>query len=131
MSKITFTIETEVNNNWIDYLVGSSDIFSTNRCGYWMYGMEWNEKLGYLCFEHEEKLSLNQVTQLSEYEAIVQAWREGKELPDHWFRLNKEVAIQAWLEGIKRWGMDWYRQVDAIKEDVVVQLALLGEVRYG
>lgn len=51
-------------------------------------------------------------------------------LPKGWYLLDRNTAIRAWCEGVKRWGMDWYEEVDAEREDVVVQLALLGEVRY-
>ena len=46
-------------------------------------------------------------------------------------RLDRAAALRAWEEGAKRWGVAWYEDVDANREDVVVQLALLGETKYG
>jgi hypothetical protein len=35
------------------------------------------------------------------------------------------------VEGVKRWGESWYVDGDGPRYDVAVQLALLGEERYG
>jgi hypothetical protein len=129
--KVTVTLEVEVNPDWIEFVTHYPDIFMTDHCGYWMYGMEQEDELGWLVHEHDEMHSVREIADHPEYPAIVKAWREGKELPDNWFRLNKETAIKAWAEGVKRYGMDWYETGDAITYDVVLQMAILGEVRYG
>ena len=49
--------------------------------------------------------------------------RAGEPLPKRWFRLDRAAALRAWEEGVKRWGAAWYEDVDANREDVVVQLA--------
>ena len=59
------------------------------------------------------------------------AWVNSEPLPKGWFRLDREAALRAWEEGIKRWGVGWYEHTDSNREDVVIQLALLGEIRYG
>jgi len=131
----TVTIETEIDPLWVPYLTQNTDIFGYNYCGYWMMGMERTQDRGWLCFEHDDGAIYRSARDVAErhpeYEAILKAWREGKPLPDKWFRLDKAAAIKAWHEGVKRWGVEWYEGVDSIREDVVVQLALLGEIRYG
>jgi hypothetical protein len=129
--KIKVEIEVEVDPDWIEFVTIYPDIFMTSYCGYWMYGMEQDDELGWLVHEHDEQHSVRQVAKSPEYPAIVKAWREGGKLPDNWFRLNKEAAIKAWAEGVKKYGTDWYENGDAISYDVVLQLALLGEIRYG
>ncbi len=58
-------------------------------------------------------------------------WIRGESLPERWFRINRFVALRAWEEGVKKWGVDWQDHTDSTREDIVLQLALLGELRYG
>jgi hypothetical protein len=126
--KHTFSLTVEIDEGWIDYLVQSNDIFNGNRAGYWLRGVEFEPELGWLCWEDDEK---HRWRNEPNRQGALKAWREGKPLPEHWFRLDRAAALRAWEEGVKRWGVDWYEQVDASVEDTVVQLALLGETRYG
>lgn len=129
--KVTVVLEVEVNQDWIEFCTKFNDLFMYDYCGYWMAGMEFDDDLGWLCFEYAGEEDPRQIKQGPEYPAIVQAWRDGKILPDRWYRLDKETAKRAWVEGYKRDGLDWYENGDAITYDVAIQNALLGEVRYG
>lgn len=131
--KITVTISVEVSDDWIEFCTKYSDIFMRMYCGYWMYGMEHDDALGWLCFEHDERKTLAEVSEIPEYNDIVSAWRAGKELPAKWYRLDRATASKAWGEGVKRYGTNWYDSpnTDATTYDVVIQLALLSDVKYG
>lgn len=127
-AKVEFEID--VDQDWIDMLVHGSSVFATNQCGYWMYGMEHSHVLGWLCFEHDEE-TIGTVSSNPEYKHIVKLWKEGKPLPEKWFRLNLDAATKAYAEGCKRAGINWYEHSDATEYDIVIQMVLLGEVRYG
>ena len=126
--KHTFTITVEVNSSWVEYLTEYGDIFASDRAGYWLRGVEHESALGWLCWEDDEKCRPGKEPNR---QAALTAWRAGEPLPKRWFRLDRAAALRAWEEGVKRWGVAWYEDVDANREDVVVQLALLGETRYG
>lgn len=125
----TFTLTVEVDPNWVDYIIKDVGIFLTSCAGYWLRGVEKDiDGGGWLVWEDDEKCKWGKEP---DREEALRAWRANESLPPHWFRLDLAAALKAWEEGVKRWGVDWYEQVDARREDVVVQLALLGEVRYG
>lgn len=125
--KHTFTLTVEIDPNWVEYLTSGNDIFDRNRAGYWLRGVD-SDDAGWLCWEDDEKCRHGEEPNLKE---ALRAWQAGEPLPPHWFRLDRAATLRAWEEGVKRWGVDWYEEVDGSREDVVVQLALLGEVRYG
>lgn len=134
MSKVNVSFEVEVDKMWIDTCTKYNDIFMPSTSGYWMRGMEHSNKLGWLCYEFEYSRKAPQpyiVEASPEYKDIVKAWKAGEKLPDHWYRLNKETAIKAWAEGVKRYGVDWYQYTDGTRDDVVIQMALLGDIVYG
>jgi len=55
------------------------------------------------------------------------------EFPNGWYRLDEAAAVRAYLAGVRRWGEKWdeHQYCDGRWYDIAVQLALLGEVRYG
>lgn len=126
--KHTMTIEVEILvEDWIDFLTCHSDIFGTNHCGYWARGIE-SDATGWLVWEDDEKCRHGREP---DRQAAVAAWRAGEALPEHWYRLDRDAAIKAWCEGVKRGGVKWFDNADANDYDVVIQLALLGEIKYG
>jgi len=126
--KHTFTLTVAIHPFWVEYLTGPwADIFGRQYAGYWLRGVE-RDPSGWLCREDDEKPRRGEETHLRE---AILAWRTGQELPRGWYRLDRAAALRAWEEGVKRWGVDWYENTDAAREDVVIQLSLLGEVRYG
>jgi len=126
--KHTFQLTVEVDSGWVDYLTKHADIFENARAGYWLRGVALNDDTGWLCWEDDEKCRYGEEPN---FETAKHEWVLGNPLPEHWFRLDRAAAIRAWEEGVKRWGVDWYEECDSTREDIVVQLALLGEVRYG
>jgi hypothetical protein len=125
--KTTVQIEVEVPQDWIEFCTKFADLFSRSYCGYWALGAAHDRKLGWLVFDEstggpsEEQLN----------DAIV-AWKAGAVLPSGFYRLDEAAAVKAYGEGCKLWGVDWYdTRGDANTYDVVVQVALLGEVIYG
>jgi hypothetical protein len=123
----TFSMTVKVDGFWVEYLTRFSDVFGRGYAGYWAYGAECDRELGWLVYEQSDDPRPNQTTVC----AVERVWRAGKALPPRWYRLDRAAALRAWEEGIKRWGADWYEQTDSTREDVVIQLALLGEIRYG
>lgn len=131
---IPVTIKSEVDPEWIDLAVNCNDLFIYGYCGYWMCRMEWDSELGHLCYEYEaggDQPTIREAKASPDYENIVKTWRDGEKLPEHWYRLDKDMAIKAWVEGVKRDGVEWYENGDANTYDCAVQLAMLGEIVYG
>ena len=127
----TVKIEVPVSIEWIDFATQSSNIFRINYCGYWMYGMEHNGNLGWLCYVHDEEKTVRQVSQIPEYQDIVAKWKAGEPLPKGWHCLNKDSALRAFSEGVKAKGAFWYKDGDARDYDEAIQRAFFGEVLYG
>ena len=124
--KHTFSLTVDVAPHWIGYLTLSRSVFGYNYIGYWACGIVQDDELGWLIYEDDSG-----VPRSSNSTAVEALWRAGEPLPERWHRLDRAAALRAWEEGCKQWGIHWYERTDATKEDVVVQLALLGEVRYG
>lgn len=130
--KHTMTIEVAIDPTFIECLVEYNEVFRRDHSGYWAYGLQVNG--GWLVYEMAgEALPTDKEIAAAE-RAYVAHQLEGASalsLPDKWRMLDRAVAIRAWEEGVKRWGVAWYQHTDGNREDVVVQLALLGEIRYG
>lgn len=126
--KHKFELTVEIDPFWIEYLTQCSDIFSHDRAGYWLRGVEHDKKLGWLCYEEGDEIRPHEDT----FDEARKAWVLGNKLPNGWYRLDGRAALKAWEEGVKEWGIRWYggRDHDANAEDMIVQLALLGENRY-
>lgn len=130
--KVKVEIEVDLSEDWIELVTNHNDLFNRKYCGYWAYGMEHDDTLGWLVHEHDDQRTVAQVSQHPEYHAIVDAWRSGAPLPEGWYRFNKDTAVKAWCEGMKMYGYDWYEKVgDCETFDNAIQMALLGELRYG
>ena len=127
--KHTFTLTVAIHPFWVEYLTGPwADIFGRQYAGYWLRGIAHHPERGWLCWEDDERHRQSEEPLRAEAMA---AWRTGEPLPAGWYRLDRAAALRAWEVGVKRWGVGWYAQVDAQAEDIVLQEALLGEVRYG
>lgn len=130
----TLTMEIKIpQEDWVDYLTQDSEIFNSNYCGYWARGVDHDPYIGWLIWEDDEKRPHGEEPNREE---AIQAFREhNTTLPKNWFVLNKEMAVKAYLEGVKRWGQTWFDlggdHNDSMGYDTVIQLALLGEVKYG
>lgn len=124
---VTVTIESTVDQGWIDFCTKDRDVFGVTCCGTFLYGIDQDDGLGWLVFEHEEKVSINNVP--NEKKAVA-AWKAGKPLPEGYYRLGVEAAKKAWAEGVKWRGVRWYELGDAVAYQYAIQLALFGEERY-
>lgn len=119
-------IDVDTKEEWIDYLTNYSDIFGYNYIGYWARGIDRNEK-GWLLYEmYNEEHPSPEVEK-----AALKAWHNETTLPPYFFVLDKKMAEKAYVEGVKKWGMDWYEKADANYYDYTLQMAILGETRYG
>lgn len=126
----TFTVTVEIDPEWVTYVTKYSDIFGRHYyAGYWACGVAHDPELGWLVFEHADELDAT----VDGRTAAEAAWRAGLPLPERWYRLDRAAAIRMWEEGVKRFGVGWYDspEHDGAMEDVLLQLALLGEERYG
>src|SRR5262245_47468948 len=111
-TRIKAEIEIDVPNGWIRTVTQEDTLFGRPYyCGYWLFGVAHDEKLGWLVYE-QRKEGVRPDKKLES--KVIAQWRTGIpddaecHLPKHWFRLNKETAIEAYIEGVKRWGVDWY-----------------------
>jgi hypothetical protein len=125
--QVTTTVTVKVDEEWIDFCTKYGDMFGRGYIGYWALGVERDIERGWLLFEEGSDEALTD----KEMERVKALWRAGEELPERWFKLDRDACIKAWIEGVKKWGVDWYEDSDANKYDYVVQMALLGEHRYG
>lgn len=128
MSAKTVTITSTVDPEWITFCTRETDLFSRNYCGYYLRGVDRSDKLGWLVWEDDEKCPAEAEPNRA---AALKAWRAGKPLPAHWFRLDVDTAVRAWAEGVKRGGEGWYENGDANVYDFIIQQTLFGEQRYG
>ena len=122
---IKVTIESTVDHLWLEHCLGT-DVFRRAYSGYWANGVEWDQELGWLMFEHGGETR----GPADAPDAIMKAWRDGCALPERWHRLSKAVAVAAWAEGVKRGGVEWFENGDGRVYDAAVQMAVLGEIRY-
>lgn len=127
----TVTITSTVDPDWIEFCTaGNTNLFRGTYCGSWLFGVAHDDALGWLVFEHGDRSSINYDALPQEREAVA-AWREGKPLPGGWYRLDLAAAKKGWEEGVRWRGEKWYDEGDAPRYDYVIQMALLGEERYG
>lgn len=122
----------KLRDEYINDVALNVDQFRTECSGYWARGVLFVKArgLGWLVWEDDES-HLN--GEEPERSTAVRLWRHGAtvSLPSGWHAWNREAAIGAYAIGERLWGEDWYEKGDANSYDAVMQLALLGEVRYG
>lgn len=114
--------------DWTELVTKYVDLFRSDHCGYWLRGMNHDNRRGWLAWEMQDDEDL---TDPPLYHEAWVAWVDGKPLPVGYYRLDAAFARRAWRVGVRQRGESWYDEGDAEDYDVVVQLALLGEVRYG
>jgi hypothetical protein len=137
----TVAISVEVDPGWIDFVCGtnecgdgvegSTDVFMTQYCGYWLRGIEHDPALGWLGFDcaAEDRYPTDDD---EEVVAAITAWRAGAPLPRGFIRMDRDFALRAWAAGVRRGGARWYEDGDGITYDCAVQCAAFGgEVLYG
>lgn len=129
---VTMTVDVEVDPMWVEHVTGGPegmcDVFLQGYSGYWMEGIDHDEKLGWLAYEFAAE---DRHCTKRERAQATSAWKAGQPLPKHFHALNLEAAKKTWVEGAKKYGMDWFENGDGISYDCAVQLGLLGDVVYG
>ncbi len=98
--------------------------WTRDYCAYW--GTALATDTGWLVFEHNDIRLADGVCT-----AVHEAYNEGTPLPKGWHVFTRETARKAYAIGVGRKGTKWFENADAGEVDVCIQLALLGEVRYG
>ncbi len=126
-AKVEFDVGVPVES-WIDWLTLSGDVFSRNYIGNWARGVEQDDALGWLVWEDDESHDHDEEP---DRDAAVAAWKASDSLPANWYRLDKAMAIKAYIVGVRTWGDNWFEtKGDANTYDYVLQMAMLGEERY-
>ena len=140
--KVKVEIDVIVDPGWITQITHYVDIFGSGYVGYWLrrVNKSGDPTLGQLVWEFEDDSrtkDLGFIDQLDEdvenelHVAAGLAWKDRQPLPPHYFVLNLDAAKKMWVEGVKKFGLDWYENGDANTYDYVIQMALLGECKYG
>ena len=102
------------------------DIFRNDHCGYWLRAIAHDDG-GWLVWEDDEEHLLGQEPNA---DVAKSSWERRVPLPLGWYYLDTVAASKAYDIGVLQWGENWYEEGDSDDFDVVIQLALLGEVRY-
>lgn len=111
------------------FLDQSSPIFQRPHCaGYWLYGVEFSPNVGWLGYEFDESTFDNRDDE--QHAVAIAAWKQARELPEHYFRLDFECAKKAFNIGVRKWGQGWYEDMDLPRLDIVLQYTLFWEERY-
>ena len=119
--EITLTIDEKKMQGWIHDVALNVDIFRYCR---WLRHLDGGNGLFLAWNVWEDSGKIPSKRSLS-------GWRKGKQIPPHVYVINEDVATRAYIEGVKRWGVDWYEHSDGNSYDTIMQVALLGDELYG
>ncbi len=134
-----FTTTVEVPASWIKFITDSIDIFKLTYCGAWMKYIESSiddsAMLIFDCYDHifpsEDKLDLIVKSFLYNIQVEIDI---GKPVYYYecfdFYKLDTALALKAYEQGCKRWGVDWYSKADGPMMNIAIQLALFGEIKY-
>ncbi len=117
---------------WFDFC-RHVDLFGTNYAGYWAYGVSVvgaDTTRHWLVFVGETEGERPGETET----AIVETLHRNRDaMPSTWHVWGPTQWAAAYRYGERLWGERWYdhHDTDATRYDTIMQLALLGEVRYG
>ena len=124
--KIEIEVDAAEREAWINDFALNVDVFRRDYCGYWAFGSSVPGVEAWLVFEQAVD-GVRPTDRAST--AARRAYKAGKPLPKHWYALGRADAERAYAYLVARVGT---RETgDATDYDVVIQMALLGEVRYG
>jgi hypothetical protein len=126
---LTATEKDKLREEYINDVALNVDQFRMQCSGYWARGVRFVKARGWLVWEDDESHLHGEEPERAE---AVRLWRLGADrtLPSGWYVWNREIAKEAYATGERLWGESWYEHADANSYDIVMQLALLGEVRY-
>ncbi len=120
-------VPTKVDPDWTAMVCEANDLFSRDHCGYYLRGVAQEKGLGWLAWEDDEEHAFGQEPHREE---ALAAWKEGRPLPQGYYRLDADFARRSWAEGVKLAGERWYEEGDSDRYDQVVQQTLFGKQVY-
>jgi hypothetical protein len=101
------------------------DMFSTDYIGNWAKGICFDEVLGWLILQEDER------DPETDEVAMISTWRSDSPLEGGYFRLNHETAKRAIDYGILQHGLGFIEgDADGNMLDEALQVAILGEKVY-
>lgn len=112
-----------------DYFETGSFLTTPHGSGYWLYGVSYNENVGWLVNELDDGIAMED-KDISDNEAIA-SWVNGSPLPEGYYSLTFDVARSVVENALKMWGEQWLDTHDLQTLDEAIQFTLLGEIRYG
>lgn len=120
-----------VDSAWVDFVTKYNDIFGYYGIGQWAMGA-YNDESGWLIYEHGGEERRGDLVERETPPEVLAAWDAGQPLPEKWHRLDRALAVKAFVEGVKARGVNWYTsgEADAPFYGYVIQMALFGEERY-
>jgi hypothetical protein len=118
----------KLREEYINDVALNSDQFRRSCSGYWARGVQYVKARGWIVWEDDESHLHGEEPNRSE---ALRSWRSGQELPSGWYAWSRETAARAYAIGERLWGESWYERSDSGDYDVIMQLVLLGEIRYG
>jgi len=127
----TVTVDLPIPDEWFEFCY-AFDLFEKNYCGYWMFGIEHDDKLGWLVFETGgEEMPDEDMIFLATFIWKRNHFKGAPDLPEGFMSLTDEVMARAYQIAVEKWGISWEDNADALTYDYIIQMALLGETRYG
>ena len=127
--KHTFSTEVDIDPDFVEYLTKFNDIFQQNRSGTGPSGRQGQGRLATSLFRSGWRRRDAHRQAIREAKSCYGGAHDGN-LPKGWYVLDRDAAIRAWCEGVERWGVEWYEDVDAERETSSCSRAP-GEIRYG
>ncbi|MBI4321884.1 MAG: hypothetical protein HY675_25600, partial [Chloroflexi bacterium] len=118
---------TEGLEEWVEILTQYDDFFSTDYSGYWLRKIKRADGRT-LAWEDDEQHGHGEEPNMQE---ALEAFEADQDVPEGYFVIDRDLAVKAWFIGVSKYGESWYENGDSTTYDVVLQLALLGEIRYG
>lgn len=115
-------------DGWVRDFALNVDLFMRGYCGYWLRGAEHLSDGSWLVYECADGRDPREEERVAAFVADPKS-----PLPEGWYHWTEAKAREAYRIGERLWGERWLDgdHGDGPGYDVVVQHAMLGEVRYG
>lgn len=129
-ASLTLDLESELLDSWVEQVSHSGDVFIW--IGYWAMRVASGNHDHLIYDTLSEPLKVSNVHRSKLLIQAERAWIKEKKLPKGFYILNEEVAISAYKEGVKKYGLKWMVDSRAGKNryDAMIQKALFGGIKY-